>query len=83
MVAADGGSDLIYVPTAIRRWCGRSWLHPGPPDYAGGLFVDDNYGEVPGTLPLSAIGLKGSPTLPTPAVVLNFRSFATTRATAT
>jgi len=46
-------------------------------DYTGGLFVDDAYGEVPGTLPLSAIGLKGSPTLPTPAVVLNFRSFAT------
>jgi hypothetical protein len=46
-------------------------------DYISGLFTDDTFGEIPGALPLSAIYLKGSASLPEPAVVINFRSFAT------
>ena len=77
VVAANGGSDLIYVPDRDPALVRQIVAILARQDYTGGLFVDDAYGEVPGTLPLSAIGLKGSPALPTPAVVLNFRSFAT------
>ena len=77
VVAANGGSDLIYVPDRDPALVRQIVAILTRQDYTGGLFVDDAYGEVPGTLPLSAIGLKGSPALPTPAVVLNFRSFAT------
>src|SRR5262249_19824491 len=41
-----------------------------------GIFVDDKFGSIPGTLPLSAINLKGSTVMPVPAIVINFRSFA-------
>jgi len=45
-------------------------------DYVSGLFVDDALGSIPGTLPLSAIHLKGSALTPVPSIVINFRSFA-------
>jgi hypothetical protein len=41
-----------------------------------GLFVDDALGSYPGTLPLSAINLKGSARTPQPTIVVNFRSYA-------
>jgi hypothetical protein len=44
-------------------------------DYVGGLFVDDRFGAVPGTLPLSAIGLVGATSLPRPAIVVAFKVF--------
>jgi arylsulfatase A-like enzyme len=77
VVAANGGSDLIYVPQRDPALVRQIVAILARQDYTGGLFVDDAYGELPGTLPLSAINLKGSPALPTPAVVLSFRSFAT------
>jgi len=46
-------------------------------DYVSGLFVDDDLGEAAGTLPLSAINLKGTSRTPRPAIVVNFRSFST------
>ena len=46
-------------------------------DYVSGLFVDDDLGHFPGTLPLSAINLKGSARTPRPSIVVNFRSFST------
>jgi len=36
------------------------------------LFVDDAFGAVPGTLPMSAIGLKGSAITPQPSIAINF-----------
>ncbi len=78
VVAANGGSDLIYLPgERDPALLGRIVTFLAGQDYTGGIFVDDAYGEVPGTLPLSAINLKGSAALPTPAVLLNFRGFAT------
>ena len=77
IVAANGGSDLIYVPDHDPDLLRKVVSILVRQDYAGGIFVDDAYGEVAGTLPLSAINLKGSAALPTPAIVLNFRSFAT------
>jgi len=46
-------------------------------DYTSGLFVDDALGAIPGTLPLSAIALKGAAATPIPSIVVNFRSFST------
>jgi len=46
-------------------------------DYVGGVFVRDDLGDIPGTLPLQDIGLDGgSAKLPKPAIVVNFRGFA-------
>jgi len=81
VVAANGGSDLIYLPTGTQT--ARAALVTqivnflAAQDYTSGLFVDDQYGVVPGALPLSAINLKGSSALPTPAIVINFRTFST------
>jgi hypothetical protein len=77
VVAANGGSDLVYLPKAnakelvvkiVDMLLGQ--------DYVSGLFVDDALGSFPGTLPLSAINFKGSAVTPLPAIVINFRSFA-------
>ena len=44
-------------------------------DYVSGVFVDDRYGEVAGTLPFSAINLIGSSKLPRPSIVVAFKVF--------
>ena len=44
-------------------------------DYVGGVFVDDRFGSIPGSLPLSAIGLSGAAALPRPAIVVAFKVF--------
>ena len=54
-----------------RRGCCREQ------DYTSGIFVDDALGKIAGTLPLSAIALKGAAVTPTPSIVVNFRSFST------
>jgi arylsulfatase A-like enzyme len=75
IVAANGGSDLIYVPdhdaARVRRLVGFLARQ----DYVGGLFVDSRYGRLPGALPLRAIGLEGDARTPRPAIVVSFRSF--------
>ena len=91
-VAGNGGSDLIYVlnredeSEAVLRdrkdltlKIVESLLQQ---DYVSGIFVDDNLGELPGvtppgTLPISAIQLKGYARTPAPSIVVNFRSFDT------
>src|SRR6201999_2855598 len=44
-------------------------------DYVSGLFVDDKLGRFAGTLPMSAINMKGSAVTPTPSIVVNFRTY--------
>src|SRR5438093_13311755 len=44
-------------------------------DYVSGVFVNDGLDRIPGTLPLSAINLKGRSLTPVPALVVNFRTF--------
>ncbi len=46
-------------------------------DYVSGLFVEDDLGKFPGTLPLSLLGLRGKAVTPHPAIVVNFRSYTT------
>jgi hypothetical protein len=75
IVAANGGSDLIYVPDANAGTVTRVVNLLTTYDYIGGIFVDDKFGPLPGTLPLSAIGLVGSTRLPRPAIVVAFKVF--------
>ncbi len=76
LVAANGGSDLIYVPTHDAVTVNKIVSFLRKQNYTGGLFVDDSYGPIGGTLPMSAIGLKGSSPLPIPTIAINFKSFA-------
>jgi Type I phosphodiesterase / nucleotide pyrophosphatase len=77
VVAANGGSDLVYLVNRDRGLAVRVVEALLTQDYVSGIFVDDDLGAIPGTLPLSAINLKGSAKMPTPAIVVNFRSFST------
>ncbi len=77
VVAANGGSDLIYIPSGDKELARRVVAILAAQDYTSGLFVDDAFGAIPGTLPLSAIALKGSAITPMPAIALNFRTFST------
>ena len=75
VVATNGGSDLIYLPNRDRRLARRTIKALLEQDYVSGLFVDDNLGRFPGTLPMSQLGLKGKAVTPTPSIVVNFRSY--------
>lgn len=77
VVAANGGSDLIYVRPGDRSTLERIVGVLSAQDYTSGLFADDAFGAIPGTLKLSDIGMKGAARTPTPSLVVNFRSFDT------
>ena len=77
IVAANGGSDLVYLPSRDRNLAMRIVGFLMSQDYLSGLFADDSLGEIPGALSLSAINLKGSSITPVPTLVVNFRSFDT------
>src|SRR5215468_10113408 len=77
IVAANGGSDLVYLPRGERTMAARVVAALLQQDYVSGLFVDDALGSFAGTLPLSAINLRGAAVTPMPAVVVNFKTFAT------
>jgi Type I phosphodiesterase / nucleotide pyrophosphatase len=77
VVAANGGVDLVYVPKPNAKELVVKIVEMLlEQDYVSGLFVDDSFGSIPGTLPLSVINLKGSMVTPVPAIIINFRSFA-------
>ncbi len=82
IVAANGGSDLIYVPGADRRAVAKriyDALIRQP--YVSSVFLDDSlfHGrgsrDFAGALPLPAIGLLGSAEVPRPTMIVGFRSF--------
>jgi len=77
VVAANGGSDLIYVPDKNPDTVKQVVDFLTQQGYTSGLFVDDGFGAIPGTLPLSSINLQGSTVLPLPSIVLNFKTFDT------
>jgi arylsulfatase A-like enzyme len=77
VIAANGGSDLIYLPNKDRAMAKRVVDLLLAQDYVSGIFLDDDLGRLPGTLPLSAINLRGKGVTPRPAMVVNFRSFST------
>jgi len=77
VIAANGGSDLVYVPSHDHALLDRIVTAVAAEDYTSALFADDAFGDVAGALPLSAIGLKGSARTPTPSLVVGFRTFST------
>src|SRR3954453_19885018 len=76
VVATNGGSDLIYIPGKDRKFIDRTIRALLEQDYVSGLFVDDELGNFPGTLPMSQLGLKGKAVTPHPSIVVNFRSWS-------
>jgi hypothetical protein len=76
VVAANGGSDLIYLPGGDRALARRIVAFLAGLDYVGALFVQDALGPLPGALPFSSINLTGSAKLPSPAIVVGFKTFA-------
>jgi hypothetical protein len=77
IVAANGGSDLIYIPSKNRGLISAILKALYEQDYVSGVFVDDALGSYAGALPLSAINLRGRAVTPRPSIVVNFRSFTT------
>src|SRR2546421_7567421 len=75
VVATNGGTDLIYLPNHDRKLAGRTIKALLEQDYVSGLFVDDNLGRHPRTHPRAQLGIKGKSGKPTPAIVVNFRSY--------
>jgi hypothetical protein len=76
VVAANGGSDLVYLPGDDRATMAPKVLSALlAQDYVSGIFVDDSLEKFPGTLPLSAINMNGKAVTPLPAIVVNFKSF--------
>lgn len=79
IVAANGGSDLVYVPSGDPEVVHSVLSILTALDYVGGLFVDDQYCRKPsdcaGALRLSDIGLAGATHVPRPAIVVNFKHF--------
>jgi arylsulfatase A-like enzyme len=77
VVAANGGSDLVYLVKKDPELTAKVVAALIAQDYVSGLFVDDSLGRFPGTLPLGVVNLRGSALTPMPAIAVNFRSFAT------
>ncbi|HEV7966868.1 MAG TPA: alkaline phosphatase family protein [Candidatus Acidoferrales bacterium] len=77
IVAANGGSDLIYLPAYDPELVKRTVAFLARQDYVGGLFVNDEYKNVPGALPSSAIRLIGSSLTPSPTIAVTFKTFST------
>ena len=77
VVAANGGSDLIYLPSRDPDLVRKIVNILAEQDYVDGIFVNDEYGIVPGALPSSAIRLVGASPLPSPTIAVAFKTFST------
>jgi Type I phosphodiesterase / nucleotide pyrophosphatase len=77
VVAANGGSDLVYIPDGDKAMAAKVVDILLKQDYVSGLFVHSRFGSIPGALPLSEIALEGQSVTPPPAIIVNFRSFDT------
>ena len=84
IVAANGGTDLIYLPATNEKDLAPAKAMAGDivkflltQDYVSGVFVNDKLGKIPGALSMSDAGLMGDARTPQPAIFVNFRSFST------
>ncbi len=77
VVAANGGSDLLYVPSNDPALVKQIVALLAQKDYISGIFTDDKFGDIPGALKMSTIGLIGTAELPTPSIAINFKTFST------
>ena len=77
VIGTNGGSDLLYLPGPDpKALAARIVPLLAAQDYTGALFVNDDLGPIPGTLPMSAVNLMGSARLPRPSIMLSFASHA-------
>jgi len=76
IVAVNGGSDLIYLNDRTPALVQDLVDFLANQDYVSGLFVDPSLGQFKGALSLADLNLAGSSVLPTPAIIVNFRSFS-------
>jgi hypothetical protein len=75
IVAANGGSDLVYLgDNPPEGLVDKVLAALAQQDYVSGLFVADSLGPRAGALPLSHIGLAGKALTPQPAIVVSFAS---------
>lgn len=74
IVAANGGSEYFYVPSQDRKLVGKLVTALQERRVYGPVFVRNLYGALPGTLPLSRIGMEQSASTspPTPDLVVSF-----------
>jgi arylsulfatase A-like enzyme len=78
VIAPNGGTALIYLPGPdARALAPRVVEFLAGQDYTGAVFVNDALGTIPGTLPMSRIGLIGAARTPQPAIVVSFKSWST------
>ncbi|MBS0235513.1 MAG: alkaline phosphatase family protein [Proteobacteria bacterium] len=77
IVAANGGSDLVYIPGSDPGLTQKTINALLAHDYVSGIFVDDDLGRFAGTLPLSAVNLEGAARMLRPSIIVNFKSFST------
>ena len=84
IVAANGGTDLIYLPAMNAKAAAPTKAMAVDivkflltQDYVSGVFVHDKLGKIPGALSMSDVGLMGAAQTPLPAIMVNFRSFST------
>lgn len=77
IVAANGGSDLIYLPAPDSELVKKIVAFLAQQDYIDGIFVNDAYKDLPGALPSSSVNLVGSSLTPTPTIAVTFKTFST------
>jgi hypothetical protein len=77
VVASNGGSDLVYLPSKDKALASKVVQALLAQDYVSGLFVNSEFGDIPGTLPMSKINMQGASRTPRPSIVVNFRSYST------
>ena len=76
IVAANGGSDLLYLQDRDPELAKDLVDFLSSLDYVSGIFTDPALGQFKGALTLSDLNMKGSTRLPTPSILVNFRSFS-------
>jgi hypothetical protein len=76
VVAANGGSDLIYVPDADRATIADVATFLLGQDYVDAVFVDGEAKDVPGALSLRDINFVGGALLPRPSIVVALKTFS-------
>lgn len=75
LVVPNGGSDLIYLFGADTKARAAQVVDQLTKlDYISGVFVNDDLGDFPGSLPMSAINWRGTAITPHPSIVVSFAS---------
>lgn len=72
-----GNSELIYIdPDQAQLMAPRIVEILANEDYTGAIFVADTLGHIPGTLPLSAVGLRGAALTKQPSIYVSYSDHA-------